>query len=233
MIYIGIDPGGSGGIAIMEPDPTRFGGTITRTALKMPETERDIVDILERYDQRKVRIGNPMDPGLEAVAAIEHVWSTPGQGGAFKFGKSVGTLLGILAAVRIPFDQVLPRTWQKALGVAYPAGSSDTEKKNITKRRAQQLFPELTITHATADALLIAEYCRRIHGAIDGKTQGSSRTQGDTEARRSRQGKGGEGREGREAGAQDKHSQGDSTSRAPRHGGRADQAARRHRSGNR
>jgi hypothetical protein len=33
--------------------------------------------------------------------------------------------------------------------------------KNVTKRKAQELFPSLKITHATADALLIAEYLRR------------------------------------------------------------------------
>jgi hypothetical protein len=34
--------------------------------------------------------------------------------------------------------------------------------KNVTKRRAQQLFPQLKVTHAIADALLIAEYGRRV-----------------------------------------------------------------------
>ena len=34
--------------------------------------------------------------------------------------------------------------------------------KNVTKSRAQELFPELKITHAIADALLIAEYGRRV-----------------------------------------------------------------------
>jgi len=33
--------------------------------------------------------------------------------------------------------------------------------KNVSKRRAQELFPEIKITHAIADALLIAEYARR------------------------------------------------------------------------
>jgi hypothetical protein len=34
--------------------------------------------------------------------------------------------------------------------------------KNITKRKAQELFPEIKITHAIADSLLIAEYGRRL-----------------------------------------------------------------------
>jgi hypothetical protein len=33
--------------------------------------------------------------------------------------------------------------------------------KNVTKAKAQQLFTQLKITHATADALLIAEFARR------------------------------------------------------------------------
>jgi hypothetical protein len=35
--------------------------------------------------------------------------------------------------------------------------------KNVSKARAQELFPALKITHATADALLIAEYGRRLN----------------------------------------------------------------------
>lgn len=39
-----------------------------------------------------------------------------------------------------------------------------TAAKNLTKARAQQLWPEYPrITHAIADALLIAEFCRRVH----------------------------------------------------------------------
>jgi len=148
MIYIGIDPGRSGGLALINGDIV--------LATPMPETERDIYNLVEFWNKTASH-------GIRA--AIEHVWSTPGQGGAFKFGRNVGHLQMALTAARIPFDQVLPKAWQRALGVAYPPGSTDTEKKNITKRRAQQLFPAFTpITHAIADALLIAEYCRRVRG---------------------------------------------------------------------
>ena len=36
-----------------------------------------------------------------------------------------------------------------------------TEKKNRHKDKAALYFPEIAITHAIADALLISEYCRR------------------------------------------------------------------------
>lgn len=142
MRFIGIDPGASGAIALLDDD-----GHIVH---KMPTTERDILDVLRRFKRAGA-----------TFAVLEHVWSTPGQGGAFAFGKHVGHCQMALTAERIPYDQVIPRRWQAALGVAYPKDATDTEKKNITKRRAQQLFPTVTITHAIADALLIAEYCRR------------------------------------------------------------------------
>lgn len=34
---------------------------------------------------------------------------------------------------------------------------------NVTKAKAQELFPKEKVTHATADALLLATYCKRTH----------------------------------------------------------------------
>lgn len=173
MLFIGVDPGKAGGIAILH-----HSGAIV-AARSMPATEQDIIEALKQTLE------------LPTHAVLEHVWSTPGQGGAFAFGRSVGHLQMALTAVGIPFDQVLPKRWQSALGIHYPKGAGDTVKKNITKRRAQQLFPRHTITHAIADALLMAEYCRRLHsGAIDGKEKGRS-AQGHTEARGTKQGENG------------------------------------------
>lgn len=148
MIFIGIDPGGSGGIAAIDSQ-----GTFVESA-NMPSTERDALDILDL-------IGKGTGGSHRRRAALEHVWSIPGQAGAFRFGVNVGMLRTALTAARIPFDQVLPKAWQAALGVRYPVGATDTAKKNITKQRAQQLFPSVPMTHAISDAMLLAEYARR------------------------------------------------------------------------
>jgi hypothetical protein len=60
-----------------------------------------------------------------------------------------------LTAADVPFDEVLPVKWQTVMGCR--SGGD----KNITKARAQQLFPHVKVTHAIADALLLAEFCRR------------------------------------------------------------------------
>ena len=152
MIYIGIDPGMSGGLAIIydswsEPAPCAFG--------KM--TERDIHEHIngmrEHYSDNEI------------FAMLEKVNAFPGQGvsSTWKFGQSYGFLRGILTASGIPFELVTPQTWQKAMGCL--TGGD----KNISKAAAQRLFPSVKITHAIADALLIAEYCRRTVNARTAK----------------------------------------------------------------
>ena len=75
---------------------------------------------------------------------------------AATFMINYGQLQGILAALKIPYEFILPQVWQRSMGCL--SGGD----KNVTKTKAQQLFPNMKgITHALADALLIAEYGRR------------------------------------------------------------------------
>jgi hypothetical protein len=138
-LYIGIDPGLSGGIAFVP-------ATGTPWAFKMPETDRDLVDLLS--DNISLHT---------ATAMLELVHSSPQMGvkSAFTFGEGYGRLQAILTALRVPYERIRPQAWQKAMGCLTKGD------KNVSKRRAQELFPTLKVTHATADALLIAEFNRR------------------------------------------------------------------------
>lgn len=140
MIILGIDPGQSGAIAMLRGSPVEGIGFA-----KLDLTEKDISDYFAYQDK-------------PSFAYIEKVHSMPKQGVAssFKFGKNYGFLRGCLIALGIPFEEVTPQAWQKAMGCM------SRGDKNVTKAKAQQLFPDIKITHAIADALLIAEYGRRI-----------------------------------------------------------------------
>lgn len=144
---IGIDPGKSGGLAVI--------GTCGTIVQKMPETDADLLDWLK------------MARGMgETVAFVEKVHSSPQMGvvSAFKFGQSVGTIRMAVLALGIRLEYVTPQKWQKELGLIVKGrglGHGDTDKKNRNKARAQELYPDINITHAIADALLIAEYGRR------------------------------------------------------------------------
>ena len=142
---IGIDPGMSGGIAwIADGKPC---------VEKMPETLQDLWELI-----RNIRGPRHWTPEPECRAYIESVHSSPQMGvtSAFTFGQGFGRLEMALTAAGIPFERVTPQKWQKAL-VCLTKGD-----KNVSKRRAQELFPQMKCTHATSDALLIMEYGRRI-----------------------------------------------------------------------
>ena len=136
MAYIGVDPGAGGGLVALDPNG------IVLSVARMPETERDVLDWLREW----------ADPAGAAV--IERVQPMPrsmcGVIGGFKLGCSYGKLLMALTAAGVPFAEVRPQKWQAAMGCM------SRGDKNVTKRRAQQLFPGVKVTHATADALLLA-----------------------------------------------------------------------------
>lgn len=152
-IYIGIDPGKNGGIATLD--------THSAVPVKMPETP---ADLLSHF--RDIKSHLPIN--YSCIAVIEQVGGYTGEGqpgsSMFKFGQGVGHLEMALLACGIPSESVPPRKWQKALGIsAKKKTETKTQWKNRLKSVAQRLFPSEQVTLATADALLIAEYCRRKH----------------------------------------------------------------------
>lgn len=154
IVYVGVDPGVSGGIACVDAT-----GALVEV-FKMPETEGEILNVIQLIGR---------GPGGSHVrrAVLERV--NPGVFGAgkdgqrmgvvsaFTFGRTIGLLRMALLASEIPFEEVMPVTWQTALGCR------SRGDKNVTKSKAQQLFSYQKVTHATADALLLAEYCRRFN----------------------------------------------------------------------
>lgn len=148
--YIGIDPGASGGLVCLS------GAGGVRSFIGMPDTVADLVETLQAWST-----------GCTVVAYMESVHSSPQMGvsSAFKFGRNVGVIEGVLAALKIRHEFVSPQKWQKAMGLLSKGralGRGDSAKKKANKAAAQSLFPGLKITHAIADALLIGEYGRRI-----------------------------------------------------------------------
>jgi len=151
MIYIGIDPGVSGGVAVI------VGREIVTRAFSTL-TDRDVIDLLEGYNPSVFQAWGGSHAVIERVnAGVFTIGRRMGVVSAFTFGKSYGKLLMALTAAHIPFDEVQPVKWQTVMGCR------SRGDKNVTKARAQQLFPQLKVTHAIADALLIAEFCRRTH----------------------------------------------------------------------
>lgn len=147
LIYIGIDPGLSGGIAILNQD-----GSV-KEVVAMPDTPRDIYEFLFSYkeDSRCVLedVGHGM-PGQSSKATAT-------------FARHNGHLEMALLALGIPTEKVTPQKWIKVYQLKKKKEQDKNEWKNVLKAKAQSLFPQLgkKVTLKTCDALLIAEYARR------------------------------------------------------------------------
>ena len=154
MIFLGVDPGISGAVAFL---------TITGTLKVFDMPSREI----DGGGKNKREIDSAAMAALirretadhkELNATFERVGAMPGQGvtSMFSFGRSVGMIEGILAALTIPVSYVAPVKWKRAMQV--PAG------KDGARLRASQMMPayaaewRLKKHDGRAEAALIALY---------------------------------------------------------------------------
>ena len=143
MIYIGVDPGKNGGIAIIDSDG----------AIAFPFSEERLLIELDGIAQE-----------YECICYLEHVHAMPKQGvsSTFNFGMNFGFIQGVLKAYNIPYELVTPQKWKKEF--------SCTSDKNTSIEVCKRLFPKVNLKatdrckkdhDGMAEALLIAEYGRR------------------------------------------------------------------------
>ena len=142
---IGIDPGMTGALAIINHDnqliaiyDLPFIGKRLNAALLQTY-------LLEHHSQHR-------------HAWVEESQSFPGQGvsSAFNYGTGYGTILGVLAATQIPYRTVRPAIWKKAAQLG--------RDKTDSRRRATELWPahadqfQRVKDDGRAEAALIALY---------------------------------------------------------------------------
>lgn len=150
MIYIGIDPGLSGAIAVFDMENGHL------SVLDMPTVEiiRNGKKKREVNAQMLATIMRNVDGDARAVMERVGAMSKQGVTSVFSFGRSAGIVEGVLAALMIPTTIVTPQTWQKAASVR---GGKDG-----SRQRAAELFPNYAGLFARkkddgrADAALMA-----------------------------------------------------------------------------
>ena len=144
MIYIGVDPGKSGAMAII------FDG-MDETILT-PFDEREYAHLLRELNSQI------------AKACLEHVTAMPKQGvtSMFNFGQNFGYIKGLLEAFQIPYELVRPQKWKKEFSI--------TGDKNSSIEVCKHLFPGVSLRRTErcrkdddgmAEALLMALYAKR------------------------------------------------------------------------
>jgi hypothetical protein len=153
-MYIGIDPGLNGALAVIHDDGSIV--AVHDTPTLMLRTSRGI---RQEYDV----------PGLVALLVpyvspqahviLEESQAMPGQGtrSMFTIGVGFGVWLGVLAALQMPHTRIRPSVWKRALGL--------DKDKEASRLRAMQLFPSADLRrkrdHGRAEALLLAVWGRQ------------------------------------------------------------------------
>ena len=153
MIIIGIDPGISGAISILENKkvveifdmPTMIDGKKNKKQVNGAQVTNIIKDKLNL--------------SKEIVVVVEHVNAMPGQGvtSMFNFGQSFGVIKGVCSALNVPIYFVRPTKWKKYFNLI-------KTNKDASRTKVIQIYPEISSQLSRkkdsnkADAILIARY---------------------------------------------------------------------------
>jgi len=145
-VIVGIDPGQRGGIAIIEGANVVF-------ISDMPQLH-ELVELLEKYKDKMER----------AFIEKQHTYPKQGVVSQGKLMKHYGELIGVLVALRIPFEEVNPKRWQAFFFGTKRKKQTKKERKKASIAKAKSLFPNVEIGNrdGRAEALLIAEYGRNL-----------------------------------------------------------------------
>ncbi len=145
---IAFDPGKAGGASVRH-----LNGSIELHSFK---TESGYLEILQPL------LPSSYEVVIEDVPAF--VSSATSNASSFKLGYNFGFIVGMSRALGFATHLLRPQTWQKGLAGLKPK-MGYTERKRMLKDNAIRLYPDLKITNATADAVLIMNYWHR-HGRI-------------------------------------------------------------------
>ena len=148
MLTLGIDPGLSGALALLDGDG------IAEFVADLP--------VIRDKSLAWIDGGALQSMLLEAIhgrpcrAIVERVSSSPQQGvaSAFTFGIGFGAILATLQTLRLPLELVTPAQWKLALGLG--------KDKRASLDKARLLFPSAELHLAKhdgrAEALLLAHF---------------------------------------------------------------------------
>ncbi len=162
-LFIGIDPGIKGAAGIVNFEQTFAKGYPFKMKSKGSQLEQ--IKSYNTLSWLTEFILHNCDRPI--VIAIERVNPRPGQNvnGVFTFGKSLGAVYAALYPVcglsNVSVSSIEPSAWQKEFKLV--SGKEYEQKKKDNRIKAINTFADydITVTHQTADALLIAEFLRR------------------------------------------------------------------------
>mgnify|MGYP001409081034 CR=1 len=154
MRIIGIDPGLSGGIAIL--DDLKIFDLFDMPIMSEGKKNKNQLNSAQLVNIIKKNIISE-----ETFVIVEQVSAMPGQGvtSMFNFGQTFGSIKGICAALNLPIFYVRPTKWKKHFELI-------NSSKDASRTKAIEMYPSISDRLSRkkdvnkADAILIARYFR-------------------------------------------------------------------------
>jgi hypothetical protein len=172
--FLGIDPGLSGAIAVLDADGQCVTCADTPVLTRVDTAGRDRRDYA-LADMRALLLDVAGTLSLTAIEAV-HAFPEQGVASTFALGRGFGIWLGMLGALRLSFLQVYPVRWKTRFSLL-------REGKQAARIMAQQRWPGVALHlkkhDGRADALFLAEYARQTHLGLTKDRSTGATTQGD------------------------------------------------------
>lgn len=155
VLFMGIDPGTQGALAIMAVSSSNPEHIAPRAAVGFDKLDEHQIFKLVGRAARLVR-------SYEGQVMCEDVWPRPHDSarGAFTFGANFAWIKAALLVSGARARFVSPNKWQRDLGLL---GKGKDGKKELLMTRAQAMWPDWHMTkggkRSIADAMLLAHYC--------------------------------------------------------------------------
>lgn len=155
MMYLGIDPGFSGALAVLDENLEVIhyqDMPIIEVAKKRELDEPELRDILRRFSPYYINL----------TVGIEKSQTMPNQGivSSGRYMASYGFLRGLCVGMGLPYILIRPPTWKKAMLADMP------KEKGSSIQKVGQIYPNIKFTrkkdHGICDAILIARYMSTI-----------------------------------------------------------------------
>ena len=153
MKILGIDPGLSGAIAILEDK--KVVGIFDMPVMAEGKKNKRQLNSAQLVNIIKENIGN----NDETAVVVEQVNAMPGQGvtSMFNFGQTFGAIKGVCAALELPIFFVRPSKWKKHFELI-------NSSKDSSRTKAIEMYPYLSNQLSKkkdvnkSDAILIARF---------------------------------------------------------------------------
>ena len=149
-IVIGIDPGLTGGIAVLESESKELikveDMPIIPEGGKKKVSGRGLMKIFGSYSRHQVE-----------MVYLEKVGARPAQGvvSMFSFGRSYGAVEAAVSLMGFPLTYVTPQRWKRSAGLM-------GTHKDASRGKVLDLYPDADVhrkkDNGRADAVLIARY---------------------------------------------------------------------------